>query len=49
VDFHLAQSEGITISEAMDDEGKYTAEITDKKGIFYADANDIVVKELTEK
>lgn len=49
VDFHLAQAEGITISEAMDDEGCYTAEISDKKGTYYADANELVMNELAEK
>ncbi len=49
VDFELAQKEGITISDAMDENGNYTQEIPDKKWIFYRDANESIIQELTDK
>ena len=47
VDFELAREHGIHVSEAMDEEGKYTHEIADLQGTFYRDANAIVMERLT--
>lgn len=49
VDFQLAKAEGIHISNALDNEGKYTHEITDMQGTFYQDANTIVTDLLKNK
>jgi isoleucyl-tRNA synthetase len=49
VDFELAKQHGIHISNAMDEEGKYTAEVADMQGVFYQDANSIVTDRLQEK
>jgi isoleucyl-tRNA synthetase len=46
VDFQLAKAEGIHISNALDNEGKYTQEITDMQWTFYQDANNIVTEKL---
>jgi len=48
VDFQLAKKEGITISEAMDENGKYTEQVGEKIWMFYRDANSIVIQELQE-
>ena len=37
VDFQLAKKEGIYISEAMDEAGKYTSQIFDYEGTHYLD------------
>ena len=47
-DFNLGKKEGITITEAMDDLGRYTDQITDLEGTFYRDANDTIMKRLAE-
>lgn len=46
VDFQLAKAQGIHISNALDNEGKYTQEIKDLEGTFYQDANNIVTERL---
>ena len=48
VDFELAQDKWITISEAMDNEGKYTSQIGRFAWIFYRDNNDTVMNELKD-
>lgn len=49
VDFELAKKHGIHITNAMDEEGKYTREIADLAGTFYQDANPIVTERLQAK
>lgn len=39
VDFGLAKEQGITVTEALDNEGKYTTQIADHVGLHYLDAN----------
>ncbi|AKH33034.1 Isoleucine--tRNA ligase [candidate division SR1 bacterium Aalborg_AAW-1] len=46
VDFQLAKQVGLTITEAMDSSGHYTSVMGDKAGIFYRDANPIIIQEL---
>ena len=46
VDFQLAKQVGLTITEGMDSSGHYTSLLEDKAGIFYREANPIVVQEL---
>ncbi len=48
VDFMLAKEKGIKITHAMDNEGKYTKEIADMKGIHYLDANKINTEKMKE-
>lgn len=48
VDFQLAKKEGITITEAMDEAGKYTDEIFDYAGTHYLDANRINIDRMKE-
>jgi isoleucyl-tRNA synthetase len=40
VDFQLAKREGIHISNAMDEAGRYTSEIYDYEGTYYLDLDD---------
>ena len=49
VDFELAKKHSIHITNAMDEEGKYTGEIPDLAGTFYQDANLIVTERLQTK
>jgi isoleucyl-tRNA synthetase len=61
VDFQLAKRAGIHISAAMDEAGRYTAEIgaqdtqsytdglTTLEGVHYQDANPIMIARLAEK
>ena len=49
VDFELAREHAIHISEAMDEEGRYTHEIADLQGTFYRDANPIIMDRLQSK
>ncbi len=49
VDFELAKKHGIHITNAIDDEGKYTGEISDLVGTFYQDANSLVTERLQAK
>ncbi len=61
VDFELAKREGIPLSAAMDDEGRYTSEIAAQdthkyadglstlEGVFYQDANPLIIARLTER
>jgi len=49
VDFEMAKVEGIHITSALDNEGRYTSEIADLEGTHYLDANDIVSERLKEK
>lgn len=46
VDFQLAQQIGLTITEAMDSSGHYTALLEDMTGMFYRDANPVVIERL---
>lgn len=46
VDFGLAKAEGITVTEALDDEGKYTSQIFDYTGTHYLDANKINIERM---
>ncbi|MBP8016717.1 isoleucine--tRNA ligase [Candidatus Gracilibacteria bacterium] len=48
VDFQLAKETGMHITNALDDEGKYTAEISDFKGIYCKDANSVIIEKLKE-
>lgn len=41
VDFLLAKEKNIPVTEALDDEGKYTKQIFDHVGLHYLDANKI--------
>jgi len=49
VDFNLAKEVGLHITEAMNKEGKYTAEIGEYAGMFYRDANPIMAELLAKK
>lgn len=49
VDFELAKEAGLYITEALDEAGKYTSQIANLEGMFYRDANDLIMKELAEK
>jgi isoleucyl-tRNA synthetase len=46
VDFQLAKQVGLTITEAMDSSGHYTSLMEDKSGVFYRDANPVIIQEL---
>jgi isoleucyl-tRNA synthetase len=48
VDFQLAKQVGLTITEGMDSSGHYTSLLEDKAGIFYREANPLVIQELHE-
>jgi isoleucyl-tRNA synthetase len=48
VDFGLAKKEGIFISEAMDEAGKYTSQIFDYEGLHYQEANKINIERMKE-
>jgi isoleucyl-tRNA synthetase len=48
VDFQLAQKEGVHISNALDNAGKYTEEISDYEGMHYREANDVISEKLKE-
>lgn len=48
VDFALAKTEGITVTEALDEAGKYTGEIFDSVGTHYQDANRVNVERMKE-
>jgi len=48
VDFQLAQKEGVYISAALDNAGKYTEEISDYEGMHYQEANDVISEKLKE-
>ncbi len=48
VDFQLAKKEWIFISEAMDEAGKYTAQIFDYEWTHYLDANKINIERMKE-
>ena len=46
VDFQLAKQEGINITSAIDDAGKYTAQISDYQGQLYLDCIDPITERL---
>lgn len=46
VDFQLAKQEGIHITSAIDEAGKYTAEISDYQGQLYLDCIDLICERL---
>lgn len=48
VDFGLAKANGIPVTNALDEEGKYTGELRDLVGTFYQDANEIISKRLSD-
>lgn len=48
VDFQLAKREGIFISEAMDEAGKYTAQIHDYEWLHYQEANTVNIERMKE-
>lgn len=48
VDYQLGKELGLTITEALDDEGKYTSQISDYTGTHYLDANKINVERMKE-
>lgn len=48
VDFQLAKKNGVHISAALDNEGKYTSEIVDYEGMHYQEANDVISAKLKE-
>jgi valyl-tRNA synthetase len=48
VDFQLAKKEGIFISEAMDEAGKYTAQIHDFEWLHYQEANKVNIERMKE-
>lgn len=48
VDFQLAQKMGVHISAALDNEGKYTSEISDYEGMHYQEANEVISAKLKE-
>ena len=48
VDFQLAKEKGVHISNALDNEGKYTDEISDYEGLHYREANDVISEKLKE-
>jgi broad specificity phosphatase PhoE len=46
VDFQLAKQEGINITNAIDEAGKYTTEIPDYQGMLYIDCIDPITERL---
>lgn len=48
VDYALGKEKGITITEALDNEGKYTSQIADYPGTHYLDANKINLERMKE-
>lgn len=48
VDFQLAKKEGIFISEAMDEAGKYTSQIFDYEWLHYQEANKVNIERMKE-
>lgn len=46
VDFQLAKQEGIFITSAIDEAGKYTAQVPDYQGTLYIDAIDPITERL---
>ncbi len=48
VDFELAKQVGLTVTEALDNEGRYTAQVARFQGRFYRDMNDAIIAELAE-
>lgn len=46
VDYALGKELGLTITEALDNEGKYTAQISDAAGMHYLDANKANVEKM---
>jgi len=46
VDFQLAKEKGIHITSAIDEAGKYTAEIPDYQGQLYLDCIDPICERL---
>ena len=48
VDYILGKELGLTITEALDNEGKYTDQIFDKVGLHYLDANKENVERMKE-
>ncbi len=48
VDYMLGKEIGLTITEAVDNEGKYTSQIHDYAGTHYLDANKINVERMKE-
>jgi isoleucyl-tRNA synthetase/bisphosphoglycerate-dependent phosphoglycerate mutase len=48
VDFQLAKREGIFISEAMDEAGKYTSQIFDYEWLHYQEANKVNIERMKE-
>jgi len=48
-DFQLGKKYWLTQTEALDDEWRYTSQITDKVWVFYRDANEPICAELKEK
>jgi broad specificity phosphatase PhoE len=46
VDFQLAKQEGINITSAIDEAGKYTAQVPDYQGTLYIDAIDPITERL---
>jgi len=45
-DFQTGLRHGLTQSNALDEQGNYTAEIRDMTGTYYRDANDLVMEKL---
>ncbi len=48
VDFQLAKEKWVHISSALDNEGKYTEEISDYEGMHYQEANTVISEKLKE-
>lgn len=48
-DFQTGKRHDLTQSAALDEQGNYTEEIADMKGVYYRDANDLVMDKLKEK
>lgn len=48
MDFQLAKANGVHLTNALNNEGKYTSEIADMQGVHYLDANELSMQRLKD-
>jgi isoleucyl-tRNA synthetase len=48
-DFRTGQKYSLAQTEALDEQGRYTAQVADYKGIYYQEANETIMNDLKEK
>lgn len=48
VDFQLAKANGVHVTNALNNEGKYTSEIADMQGLHYQEANEVSIQRLKD-